>query len=57
MGGFIYGLFYYGDDIQQVFNFVVVVFCLKYIIFGDVNLVIVVEVEKLMFGDVFGRVS
>lgn len=57
MGGLIYGLLMYLDDDQWVFDFVVVAFCFKYIIYGDVNLVMVEEVEKLMQGDVFGWVS
>ena len=57
MGGLIYGLLTYGDDMQKAINFAVAASCLKHSIFGDFNLVSVAEVEKLMGGDVSGRVS
>jgi len=57
MGGLIYGLLTYGDDRQSALNFAVAASCLKHTIFGDFNLVTVAEVEKLMGGDVSGRVS
>ncbi len=56
-GGLIYGLRTYGDDKQSVLNFAVAASCLKHSIFGDFNMVTVPEVEKLMGGDVSGRVS
>ncbi len=55
-GGLIYGLRAY-DDVQQALNFAVAASCLKHTILGDFNLVSVAEVEKLMGGDVSGRVS
>jgi 2-dehydro-3-deoxygluconokinase len=55
--GLIYGLHRYGDDPQKVLNFAVAASCLKHSVFGDFNLVTVSEVEKLMAGDVSGRVS
>ena len=55
-GGLIYGLRTY-DDLQQVLNFAVAASCLKHTIPGDFNLVSAAEVEKLMGGDVSGRVS
>jgi len=55
-GGLIYGLRTY-DDAQQALNFAVAASCLKHTIPGDFNLVSVAEVEKLMGGDVSGRVS
>jgi 2-dehydro-3-deoxygluconokinase len=55
-GGLIYGLRTY-DDVQHALNFAVAASCLKHTIPGDFNLVSVVEVEKLMGGDVSGRVS
>jgi 2-dehydro-3-deoxygluconokinase len=55
-GGLIYGLRAY-DDVQQALNFAVAASCLKHTVPGDFNLVSVAEVEKLMGGDVSGRVS
>jgi 2-dehydro-3-deoxygluconokinase len=55
-GGLIYGLRTY-DDVQHALNFAVAASCLKHTIPGDFNLVSVAEVEKLMGGDVSGRVS
>lgn len=57
MGGLIYGLIHYKDDLQSALNFAVSASCLKHTIFGDANLVTVPEVEKLMGGDASGRVS
>jgi 2-dehydro-3-deoxygluconokinase len=57
MGGLIYGLRTYGNDRQKALNFAVAASCLKHSIFGDFNLVNVAEAEKLMGGDVSGRVS
>ena len=56
MGGLIYGLKNY-EDKQSALNFAVAGSCLKHTIFGDSNMVTVDEVEKLMGGDVSGRVS
>jgi len=55
-GGLIYGLRTY-DDVQHALNFAVAASCLKHTVPGDFNLVSVAEVEKLMGGDVSGRVS
>ena len=55
--GLIYGLRAYGDNAQKALDFAVAASCLKHSIFGDFNLVTVAEVEKLMGGDVSGRVS
>jgi 2-dehydro-3-deoxygluconokinase len=57
MGGLIYGLRTYGEDRQRALDFAVAASCLKHSIFGDFNLVTVAEAEKLMGGDVSGRVS
>ncbi|MBC7236457.1 MAG: sugar kinase [Chloroflexi bacterium] len=57
MGGLIYGLTTYGDNKQRALNFAVAASALKHTIFGDFNLVTVSEVEKIMGGDVSGRVS
>ncbi len=56
MGGLIYGLNTYSDP-QQALHFAVAASALKHSIFGDFNLVTVPEVEKMMGGDVSGRVS
>jgi 2-dehydro-3-deoxygluconokinase len=55
-GGLIYGLRVYGDP-QRALDFAVAASCLKHSIPGDFNLVSVAEVEKLVGGDVSGRVS
>jgi 2-dehydro-3-deoxygluconokinase len=57
MGGLIYGLLTYKDDLQTALNFAVAASCLKHTIIGDFNLVSVDEVLKLMGGDTSGRVS
>jgi 2-dehydro-3-deoxygluconokinase len=57
MGGLIYGLRTYGENRQRALDFAVAASCLKHSIFGDFNMVSVAEVEKLMGGDVSGRVS
>ena len=55
-GGLIYGLRTY-DDVEQALHFATAASCLKHTVPGDFNLVSVAEVEKLMGGDVSGRVS
>ena len=55
-GGLIWALRTY-DDLQHALEFAVAASCLKHTIPGDFNLVSVAEVEKLMEGDVSGRVS
>ena len=57
MGGLIYGLLTYKENLQQALNFAVAASCLKHTIIGDFNLSSVQEVEKLMGGDVSGRVA
>jgi 2-dehydro-3-deoxygluconokinase len=57
MGGLIYGLRTYGDAPQAALDFAVAASCLKHSVVGDFNMVTVAEVEKLMGGDVSGRVS
>ncbi len=54
--GLIYGLKTYSDG-QKALNFAVAASCLKHSISGDINMVTVSEVEKLMSGDASGRVS
>jgi 2-dehydro-3-deoxygluconokinase len=56
MGGLIYGLLTYESQ-QDALNFAVAASCLKHTVMGDFNLVTVDEVEKMMGGDVSGRVS
>lgn len=57
MGGLIYGVKTYPDDKQKALNFAVAASCLKHSIVGDFNLATVAEVEKLVGGDILGRVS
>lgn len=57
VGGLIYGLRTYSEDRHKALNFAVAASCLKHSIFGDFNLVSTTEVEKIMSGDVSGRVS
>jgi 2-dehydro-3-deoxygluconokinase len=57
VGGLIYGLKTYGDDLQKALDFAVAASCLKHSIVGDFNMVSVEEVEKIMSGEVSGRVS
>ena len=57
MAGLIYGLLTYNEDKQAALNFAVASSALKHTIFGDFNLVTISEVEKIMRGDVSGRVS
>ena len=57
MGGLIYGLLTYEEDTQSALNFAVAASCLKHTIFGDYNRVSIAEVEKLMAGDMSGRVA
>lgn len=57
MGGLIYGLLTYINDDQKALNFAAAASCLKHTISGDFNLVTVEEVEKLIGGDLSGRVS
>ncbi|MFC2125871.1 PfkB family carbohydrate kinase [Bacteroidota bacterium] len=57
MGGLIYGLMTYKNDLQVALNFAVAASCLKHTVYGDFNRVTVAEVEKLMGGDASGRVS
>jgi 2-dehydro-3-deoxygluconokinase len=57
VGGLIYGLRTYGEDRQKALNFAVAASCLKHSIFGDFNQVSAADVEKIMSGNVSGRVS
>jgi len=57
VAGLIYGLHAYPDNYQRALNFAIGASALKHTIFGDFNLVTVAEVEKIMAGDVSGRVS
>ncbi len=57
MGGLIYGLLTYRNDMQVALDFAVAASCLKHTIYGDYNRVTVSEVGKLMGGDSSGRVS
>lgn len=57
MAGLIYGLITYLDNDQKALDFAVAASCLKHSIKGDVNLVSVEEVKKLMEGDASGKVA
>jgi 2-dehydro-3-deoxygluconokinase len=57
VGGLIYGLRTYGADRQKALNFAVAASCLKHSIYGDFNQVSVSDVEKIMSGNVSGRVA
>jgi 2-dehydro-3-deoxygluconokinase len=57
VGGLIYGLVKFGDDRPKALDFAVAASALKHTIMGDFNLVTVKEVEKLINGDISGRVS
>jgi 2-dehydro-3-deoxygluconokinase len=57
VAGLIYGLKTFGEQKHIALNFAVAASCLKHSVFGDFNMVTVQEVEKLMGGDVSGRVS
>jgi 2-dehydro-3-deoxygluconokinase len=56
VAGLIYGLRTYGSG-QEALDFATAASCLKHSVYGDFNLVTCAEVEKLMGGDVSGRVS
>ncbi len=57
MGGLIYGLLSYENDLQKTLDFSVAACCLKHTISGDYNLSSLEEVEKMMSGDDTGIVS
>jgi len=57
VGVLIYGLRTYGDNLQKALDFAVAASCLKHSIVGDFNMVSVEEAEKIMSGEVSGRVS
>ncbi|MCJ7648129.1 MAG: sugar kinase [Candidatus Lokiarchaeota archaeon] len=57
VAGLIYGFHTFKDDSQKNLDFAVAASCLKHTIFGDFNLVSIEEVEKIMKGNVSGRVS
>src|SRR3990172_5803257 len=57
VAGLIYGLHAYPGDYPRALNFAIGASALKHTIFGDFNLVTVAELEKIMAGDVSGRVS
>ena len=57
MAGLIYGLLTHPDNPQKALDFAIAASCLKHSIFGDFNMVAAAEVERLVGGDVSGRVS
>lgn len=56
-GGLIYGLRTFGGDLRKTLDFAVAASCLKHSITGDFNMVTLEEVQKIMTGEVSGRVS
>jgi 2-dehydro-3-deoxygluconokinase len=56
MGALIYAFKTKGYDKQRTLNFAVAASCLKHSVFGDFNLVSITEIEKMLAGDVSGRV-
>ena len=56
MGALIYGLIHYPRDDQKTLDFAIAASCLKHTIKGDMNLVTIPEIKKLMSGDASGRV-
>jgi 2-dehydro-3-deoxygluconokinase len=57
MGALIYGLIKYPKNDQKALDYAAAASCLKHTIKGDVNLVTISEIEKLIDGDTSGRVS
>lgn len=57
VAGLIYGLLTEKENPQKALDFAVAASCLKHSIFGDFNLVTREEVQKLVSGNVSGRVS
>ena len=55
--GLIYGIYSYGNNHQEILDFATAASCLKHSIQGDVNLVSLKEVEKLMKGNSSGRIE
>lgn len=56
MGGLIYGLLHYKDDLKAL-EFATAASCLKHTLKGDYNWVTISEVENLINGNVSGRVK
>ena len=57
MGALIYGLIKFPGNDQRALDYAVAASCLKHTIKGDVNLVTITEIEKLLSGDSSGRVA
>ncbi len=57
MGGLIYGLLHFKKDRQKALNFAVAASCYKHTIPGDANLASLGEVEKILAGDISGRLE
>ncbi len=55
MGGLIYGLLRFNPDRQKALDFAVAASCYKHTIPGDANLASLGEVEKILAGDISGR--
>ncbi len=57
VAGLIYGFHAYPENQQRALEFAIAASALKHTVFGDFNLASVTEVEKIMSGDISGRVS
>jgi len=57
MGGLVYGLLAWPEDVARALEFAVAASALKHTVYGDFNLVTIPEVEALMGGDGSGRVQ
>lgn len=57
MAGLIYGFLTYPDDLQKIIDFAVASSFLKHTISGDMNDVCVEEVERLMNGNLGGKID
>lgn len=57
VAGLIYGFLTYGNDDQKALEFATAASSFKHTIYGDFNIAGVEEIEKIMNGDVSGRLS
>jgi 2-dehydro-3-deoxygluconokinase len=55
--GLIYGLIQFKEDYKKALNFAVAAAALKHTISGDFNICTKEEIEKLMSGDLSGKVN
>lgn len=57
MAGLIYGFLSFPNDSQRIIDFAVAASFIKHTVSGDVNLLSVSEVEKVMRGDIGGKID